>query len=179
VNVRHFLNLKDAGAEAVAAILGEAMARKEARAGWPKGKADADKPLDGRYSAADQADLLAQMDRLVLRFRRTEAGTRVAKQAGLLHRRQFEPVFSQLQRTVDLLPTSRDALVTVIAVARIWALGAAQETVADGRVRDVEDPRRVHRADEAVLARPVQTDEAEPHRRTGREPSNGKRSAAM
>jgi ornithine carbamoyltransferase len=44
---RHFLNLSDAGGEAIAAILNEAMERKQARAGWPKGKADADRPLDG------------------------------------------------------------------------------------------------------------------------------------
>ena len=44
---RRFLNLSDAGPEAIAAMLGEAMARKEARAGWPKGKADADAPLAG------------------------------------------------------------------------------------------------------------------------------------
>ncbi len=48
---RHFLGLADAGGDAVAAILGEAMARKEARAGWPKGKPDADAPLDGRVLA--------------------------------------------------------------------------------------------------------------------------------
>ena len=47
MTVRRFLSLSDAGAEAVAAILGEAMARKEARAGWPKGKPDADAPLAG------------------------------------------------------------------------------------------------------------------------------------
>lgn len=44
---RDFLNLSDAGAEGVAAILNEAMERKERRAGWPKGKVDADRPLDG------------------------------------------------------------------------------------------------------------------------------------
>lgn len=47
MSIRHFLNLSDAGAEGVAAILNEAMERKERRAGWPKGKVDADKPLDG------------------------------------------------------------------------------------------------------------------------------------
>ena len=31
--VRHFLNLADAGGEAIAAILGEAMERKQRRAG--------------------------------------------------------------------------------------------------------------------------------------------------
>ena len=44
---RRFLNLSDAGGEAIAAILGEAMARKEARAGWPKGRVDEDAPLAG------------------------------------------------------------------------------------------------------------------------------------
>ena len=48
---RHFLNLSDAGGEAIAAILGEAMERKQRRAGWPKGKADEDKPLDGAVLA--------------------------------------------------------------------------------------------------------------------------------
>ena len=47
MSLRHFLHLSDAGAEGVAAILGEAMARKESRAGWPKGRPDADAPLAG------------------------------------------------------------------------------------------------------------------------------------
>src|SRR5688572_11865758 len=49
--MRHFLNLSDAGGEAIAAILGEAMERKERRAGWLKGKPDTDKPLDGAVLA--------------------------------------------------------------------------------------------------------------------------------
>ena len=44
---RHFLNLSDAGADGVAAILNDAATRKAARAGWPKGKPDADAPLAG------------------------------------------------------------------------------------------------------------------------------------
>lgn len=48
---RDFLNLSDAGSEGVAAILNEAMERKERRAGWPKGKVDADRPLDGHVLA--------------------------------------------------------------------------------------------------------------------------------
>ena len=35
----------------LAAILNEAMERKEKRAGWPKGKVDDDKPLDGAVLA--------------------------------------------------------------------------------------------------------------------------------
>ena len=45
--VRHFLNLSDAGGDAIAAMLADAMDRKAARQGWPKGKADADAPLAG------------------------------------------------------------------------------------------------------------------------------------
>lgn len=48
---RHFLNLSDAGGDAIAAMLADAMDRKAARAGWPKGKADADAPLAGHTLA--------------------------------------------------------------------------------------------------------------------------------
>ena len=43
--MRHFLNLSDAGGDAVAAMLADAIDRKAARAGWPKAKPDTDKPL--------------------------------------------------------------------------------------------------------------------------------------
>ncbi len=49
--IRHFLDLNDAGADAVAAMINDAMARKAARAAWPKGRADADTPLAGRVLA--------------------------------------------------------------------------------------------------------------------------------
>jgi ornithine carbamoyltransferase len=49
--VRHFLSLSDAGADGVAAILADALDRKAARAGWPKGRADADAPLAGHVLA--------------------------------------------------------------------------------------------------------------------------------
>ncbi len=48
---RRFLNLGDAGGDAIAAMLGEAIDRKAARAGWPKGQAEADAPLSGRVLA--------------------------------------------------------------------------------------------------------------------------------
>ena len=48
---RHFLDLSDAGADGVAAMLADALQRKAARAGWPKGKADADAPLAGHTLA--------------------------------------------------------------------------------------------------------------------------------
>lgn len=49
--VRHFLNLSDAGADGIAAMLADALDRKEARFGWPKGRADADAPLAGHTLA--------------------------------------------------------------------------------------------------------------------------------
>lgn len=48
---RHFIDLTDAGPDAIAAMLNDAMARKAARAGWPKGKPDADAPLAGHVLA--------------------------------------------------------------------------------------------------------------------------------
>src|SRR5687767_514638 len=44
---RHFLDLSDAGGHAFAAMINDALDRKAARAGWPKGRADADAPLAG------------------------------------------------------------------------------------------------------------------------------------
>ena len=45
--VKHFLDLSDAGGDAIAAMLADAQDRKAARAGWPKGRPDADAPLAG------------------------------------------------------------------------------------------------------------------------------------
>lgn len=49
--VRHFLNLSDAGGDAIAAMLNDAIDRKVARAGTPKGATDADAPLAGHTLA--------------------------------------------------------------------------------------------------------------------------------
>ena len=51
MTARHFLDLADAGGDAIAAMLGDALERKAARAGGPKGRADADAPLAGRTLA--------------------------------------------------------------------------------------------------------------------------------
>ena len=45
--LRHFLDLSDAGGDAIAAMLADAIDRKAARASWPKGQTDADQPLAG------------------------------------------------------------------------------------------------------------------------------------
>ena len=49
--MNHFLDLTDAGPDAIAAMVADAIDRKQARAGWPKGKPDADAPLAGRVLA--------------------------------------------------------------------------------------------------------------------------------
>lgn len=49
--VRHFLNLSDAGGDAIAAMLNDAIDRKAARAGISKGATDADAPLAGHTLA--------------------------------------------------------------------------------------------------------------------------------
>jgi ornithine carbamoyltransferase len=51
MTIRHFLSLSDAGADGIAAMLADALDRKAARAGWPKGKVDADAPLAGHTLA--------------------------------------------------------------------------------------------------------------------------------
>ena len=48
---RHFLDLSDAGTDAIAAMIDDAQQRKAARAGWPKGRPDADAPLAGHVLA--------------------------------------------------------------------------------------------------------------------------------
>ena len=49
--VRHFLDLSDAGADGIAAMIADAIDRKAARKTWPKGSADTDRPLEGRVLA--------------------------------------------------------------------------------------------------------------------------------
>jgi ornithine carbamoyltransferase len=48
---RHFIDLVDAGPDALRAMLDDARTRKQIRAGWPKGKPDIDRPLDGHVLA--------------------------------------------------------------------------------------------------------------------------------
>jgi ornithine carbamoyltransferase len=49
--VRSFLDLEDAGGDAIAAMIADAIDRKVARAGWPKARPDADAPLGGHVLA--------------------------------------------------------------------------------------------------------------------------------
>lgn len=45
MGLRHFLDLTDAGGDAIAAMINDAQDRKAARLGWPKARPDADAPL--------------------------------------------------------------------------------------------------------------------------------------
>lgn len=49
--IRHFRNLSDAGADAIAAMVNDAIDRKSHRAEWPKGRVDTDAPLSGHVLA--------------------------------------------------------------------------------------------------------------------------------
>jgi ornithine carbamoyltransferase len=51
MTVRHFVSLSDAGGDALAAMLGDALDRKAARQGWARGRVDADAPLAGHVLA--------------------------------------------------------------------------------------------------------------------------------
>lgn len=50
-SLRHFLDLSDPGGDAIAAMINDAIDRKAARQGWPKGRGDDDAPLAGRVLA--------------------------------------------------------------------------------------------------------------------------------
>lgn len=83
---RHFLNLGDAGGDAIAAMINDAIDRKVARAGLPKGASDADAPLKGRV--------------LALVFEKNSTRTRVS----------FDIAMRQLGGTVLLLDSASSQL---------------------------------------------------------------------
>lgn len=51
MQTRHFIDLSDAGINGLAAIIDEAITRKQSRVGYPKGKPDTDQPLEGQVLA--------------------------------------------------------------------------------------------------------------------------------
>ena len=67
----HFLALESAGADAIAAMIADAIDRKAARTDWPKGSSDADSPLAGRV--------------LALVFEKPSLRTRVSFEAAMTH----------------------------------------------------------------------------------------------
>jgi ornithine carbamoyltransferase len=83
---RHFLDLGDAGGDAIAAMINDAIDRKAARSGKPKGAHDADAPLAGRV--------------LALVFEKNSTRTRVS----------FDIAMRQLGGTVLLLDSASSQL---------------------------------------------------------------------
>lgn len=83
---RHFLNLGDAGGDGIAAMINDAIGRKAARQGLPKGAPDPDAPLQGRV--------------LALVFEKNSTRTRVS----------FDIAMRQLGGTVLLLDSSSSQL---------------------------------------------------------------------
>lgn len=144
-----WLRSGDASAPAPAGAFGDALASFQAAySRW------ADQPLEvasprwaeapaalyNRLAArlAEPADP-ALLSPQAARTRRSSAANALLGRLDAKQQRQFTPVFEQLQQIVDLLPASRAALVTVIAAARQWSFGAAQEGLADGRLLAAED----------------------------------------
>lgn len=84
--MKHFLDLGDAGGDAIAAMINDAIDRKAARAGLPKGAPDADAPLAGRV--------------LALVFEKNSTRTRVS----------FDIAMRQLGGTVLLLDSASSQL---------------------------------------------------------------------
>ncbi|MFM7350447.1 MAG: ornithine carbamoyltransferase [Erythrobacter sp.] len=84
--MKHFLDLGDAGGDAIAAMINDAIDRKAARAGLPKGAPDADAPLAGRV--------------LALVFEKNSTRTRVS----------FDIAMRQLGGTVLLLDSGSSQL---------------------------------------------------------------------
>jgi ornithine carbamoyltransferase len=95
--IRHFLDLADAGSDGLNAILSEALRRKAARAGMPKGKVDADAPLDGHM--------------LAMIFEKNSTRTRASFETGMAQlggRAMFMPAGQmQLGRGESIADTSR------------------------------------------------------------------------
>ncbi|MCS6843298.1 MAG: hypothetical protein NZ528_03105 [Caldilineales bacterium] len=71
--------------------------------------------------------------------RRAAAASQAEEHVGMLRRRALAAAFERLQRLTELTAAAYEATVVVIETARNWAIGAAQEVVADGRLAAVED----------------------------------------
>ncbi|MEA3336200.1 MAG: hypothetical protein U9R25_09850 [Chloroflexota bacterium] len=89
-----------------------------------------------KAAARDPGDLL---DPSAARQTRASAANEAKDRLGRLRRRQFEPLFQALQVLVEQLSASREALVTVMDASRTWALAAAREGIADGRLLAEEE----------------------------------------
>ncbi|PTQ07494.1 ornithine carbamoyltransferase [Sphingomonas oleivorans] len=119
--VRHFLDLADAGGDAMAAMLNDALDRKAARKDWPKGRADADAPLAGRTLAMifekNSTRTRVSFDMAM----RQLGGTTIVMDAGSMQLGRGETVADTarvLSRFVDAIMIRTDDHAKIIEMAR-------------------------------------------------------------
>ncbi|WP_156679552.1 ornithine carbamoyltransferase [Sphingomonas profundi] len=118
---RHFLDLVDAGGDGVAAMLADALDRKQARGGWPKGRTDADAPLAGHTLAMifekNSTRTRVSFDMAM----RQLGGTTIVMDAGAMQLGRGESVADTarvLSRYVDAIMIRTDDHAKVIEMAR-------------------------------------------------------------
>jgi len=117
---RHFIDLSDAGPEAIRAMLADAGARKAARKGWPKGRTDPDKPLDG-YVLAMIFEKNSTRTRVSFDMAmRQLGGTTIVMDGGSMQLGRGEPVADTarvLSRYVDAIMIRTDDHAKVVELA--------------------------------------------------------------
>jgi ornithine carbamoyltransferase len=117
---RHFLDLADAGGDAIAAMLEDALTRKEARQGWPKGKPDADAPLAG-YTLAMIFEKNSTRTRVSFDMAmRQLGGTTIVMDGGSMQLGRGETIADTarvLSRYVDAIMIRTDDHAKVVAMA--------------------------------------------------------------
>jgi ornithine carbamoyltransferase len=121
MTIRHFLDLADAGGDAIAAMLADALDRKAARADRPKGQADADAPLAGRTLA-----MIFEKNSTRTRFSfdmamRQLGGNTIVADAGSMQLGRGESIADTarvLSRYVDAIMIRTDDHAKVVELAR-------------------------------------------------------------
>ncbi len=118
---RHFLDLTDAGGDGIAAMLADALDRKTARAGWPKGRADTDAPLAGHTLAMifekNSTRTRVSFDMAM----RQLGGTTIVMDAGSMQLGRGESIADTarvLSRYVDAIMIRTDDHAKVVEMAR-------------------------------------------------------------
>lgn len=112
MGIRHFLDLADVGEDSLRLILDEARRRRDARAGWPKGKEDEDAPLAG-YTLAMIFEKSSTRTRLSFeQAMRQLGGSAIVLQAGDMQLGRGETIADTAQvlsRMVDAIMIRTDA----------------------------------------------------------------------
>ena len=118
--IRHFIDLADAGPDALRAMLEDARSRKLTRAGWPKGKPDVDRPLDG-YVLAMIFEKNSTRTRVSFDMAmRQLGGTTIVMDAGSMQLGRGESVADTarvLSRYVDAIMIRTDDHAKLVALA--------------------------------------------------------------